>query len=34
VTVQFEDQVTRRAVVVSEDQNDDLALLRVSASTT
>jgi S1-C subfamily serine protease len=29
VTVQFEDQVTRRAVVVSEDQDDDLALLRV-----
>jgi len=32
VTVQFEDQVTRRAVVVAEDQNDDLALLKVNMS--
>jgi S1-C subfamily serine protease len=32
VTVQFEDQVTRRAVVVSEDQDDDLALLKVNMS--
>jgi S1-C subfamily serine protease len=29
VTVQFEDQVSRRAIVVGEDQNNDLALLKV-----
>jgi S1-C subfamily serine protease len=29
VTVQFEDNVTRRAIVVGEDPNNDLALLRV-----
>ena len=32
VSVQFEDNVTRRAVVVGEDPNNDLALLRVDMS--
>jgi S1-C subfamily serine protease len=32
VSVQFEDNVTRRAVVIGEDPNNDLALLRVDMS--
>jgi S1-C subfamily serine protease len=30
VTVQFEDDISRRAAVIGEDQNNDLALLRVN----
>ncbi len=32
VTVQFEDQVTRHAMVVGQDQNNDLALIKVDMS--
>jgi S1-C subfamily serine protease len=32
VTVQFEDEVTRHATVIGEDQNNDLALLKVDMS--